>query len=187
MASMRSINILFHLPARPILVARRSCSEHLEGSAAGSGQPCLSWLQPRHELDRNTALAAEVSCQPKHLRGRRAANLHALAAAMLTPCDLNSRERHLQTLCQQAPQRFVGLVIHRRRRQPHPQRALPFPGNLVAAGPRLHTHRKTYAAIFFANLDHALWSIYQAPTRCGSWLQPRHKLDRVRAALAAEA
>src|SRR3990172_6317024 len=56
--------------------------------------------------------------QDEHLRGPGAANFNAFAAAVLSLRDFDSRQRHIQTLGQQAPECFVGPVVHRGSCQP---------------------------------------------------------------------
>src|SRR5713226_4662145 len=86
--------------------------------------------------------------------GGDSAHLNALGPAALAREDSNSRERDFQMLSQQASQRVVGAVVHRRGRQTDLQRALPLAADGVTAGPRLDAHGKSHNALPLADLDH---------------------------------
>jgi len=74
---------------------------------------------------------------------------HSLGAAFLARDDSNSRKWHIQTLCQQAPQRLVRAIFERRRSEFHLQRAGMFAFNGIAAGSRHNSHGEDNLALAF--------------------------------------
>ena len=96
-----------------------------------------------------------MGCEQRgNLRARHARDGNAFRAAFFPSHDSNSRYGHLQTLGQQAPQRFIRAVIHRRSRQAHLQRALMLALDRIAARPRRHSHRKHKLPISLLDFNH---------------------------------
>src|SRR3989442_4222231 len=89
-------------------------------------------------LTRGADFSSLVNQQTNHLLWRHAAQLDAFRAASFTGEDSNSRSRDFQNSRQKFDQRLIRPVVYRWRLQPHPQRAFPFAGNVIAARSRLY-------------------------------------------------
>jgi hypothetical protein len=74
----------------------------------------------------------------RDLVARDSGNCHAFRAAFLARDDSNSRNWHIQTLGQQAPQGVVRAIFQRGRGEPNLQRALVFALNRIAATKFFH-------------------------------------------------
>jgi hypothetical protein len=85
-----------------------------------------------------------MSYKCQNLLLRHAAHFHALAAAMMTAEDSNSRLRRFQKLRQVLAKRFIRSILYRWRPQAHLQRSTHHTRNLVFARARLHPYGKNH-------------------------------------------
>jgi hypothetical protein len=89
------------------------------------------------------------------LYARNACNRDALVPAFFARDNSNSRNGHVQTVRQQAPDRLIGAIFERRRRYADLQRSGVLAFNRVAAGSRRDAHRERQLTIAFDDFNHA--------------------------------
>src|SRR5579863_368687 len=86
------------------------------------------------------------SSQRADLRRSDPLHFHALGSAFPARQDFNSGGRHVQTFREEAAERLIGAIVHRRSGHANLQCALKFATDGVAAGAWLHAHLKNHAA-----------------------------------------